>query len=64
MSDIAPQLRSGRSDGMNVSGYEESQSLLSCVVSIGMLEKKTINAKLRNNILLDIKAITLLLLSL
>jgi hypothetical protein len=49
---------------MNVSGYGVSLSPLSCVVSIGMLEKKTIDAKLRNNILVDIKAITLLLLSL
>ena len=64
MSDISPQLRFGGGDGMHVSGYEESQSPLSCIVSIGMLEKKTIDAKLRNNILVDIKAITLLLLSL
>ena len=57
-------MRFGRSDGMYISGYEEIQSSLSCVASVGMLEKKTTDAKLSNNILVDIKAIILSLLSL
>ena len=44
---------------MHISGYEEIQSSLSCVASVGMVEKKTTDAKLSNNILVDIKAIIL-----
>jgi hypothetical protein len=34
LSDISPQLRFGGGDGIHVSGYEESHSSLSVVVSI------------------------------